>query len=85
MKKLILLFLFISLVWTFPGICRGQELQEKQEVEVKLISVSSSVEVGTVTMIARIKVVNPFNFPIKKVVTTVTVVSDRGWCFSRRV
>lgn len=71
MKKLILLFLFMSLVWTFPGICRGQELQEKQDVEVKLIPVSSSVEAGIVTMIARIKVVNPFDFPIKKVVTTV--------------
>lgn len=71
MKKLILLFLVMSLVWTFPGICCGQELQEKQDVEVKLIPVSSSVEAGMVTMIARIKVVNPFDFPIKKVVTTV--------------
>ncbi len=71
MKKLILLFLVMSLVWTIPGICRGQEPQKKQDAEVKLIPVSSSVEAGTVTMIAIIKVVNPFDFPIKKVVTTV--------------
>ncbi|MBN2442648.1 MAG: lamin tail domain-containing protein [Spirochaetales bacterium] len=68
MKKLILGVLCLLLLFTLTGIDKGPE---NPELEVILIPVSSGIHEGMATMVARLKIINPLDFSLKKVIVTV--------------